>query len=102
MSSPHSTRVAPRAGPAGAEILFVIGTLEVGGTERRLATLAPALVKLGWSVSVYSLAGSGALRHELQGEGVQVFVPPFKAPAAHSWVLGRLAQSVGIGAHRLE
>ncbi|MGE3159604.1 MAG: hypothetical protein AB7K78_23170, partial [Xanthobacteraceae bacterium] len=57
-----ATRVAQGSGHAGAEILFVIGTLEVGGTERHLATLAPALVKLGWIVSVYSLAGGGALR----------------------------------------
>lgn len=95
----NATRVATDAGSAGGEILFVIGTLEVGGTERHLATLAPALVKLGWSVSVYSLAGDGALRDEIQGEGVEVLVPPFKAAAARSSGVGRLAQSVRIGAH---
>jgi glycosyltransferase involved in cell wall biosynthesis len=94
-----ATRVAQGSGPAGAEILFVIGTLEVGGTERHLATLAPALVKLGWIVSVYSLAGGGALRDELQGDGVTVLVPRFKIAAAKSSVVGRLAQSVRIGAH---
>jgi len=95
----NATRVAPDAGPAGGEILFVIGTLEVGGTERHLATLTPALVNLGWTVSVYSLAGGGALRDELQGEGVNVLVPPFKALSAKSSVVGRLARSVRIGAH---
>ena len=92
-----ATRDVPGAGSAGAEILFVIGTLEVGGTERHLATLAPALVKLGWSVSVYSLAGHGVLRDEMQGEGVNVVVPPTQLP--RSSVLGRLAQSLRIGTH---
>ncbi len=94
-----AARGVPGAGRAGAEILFVIGTLEVGGTERHLATLAPALVKLGWSVAVYSLAGSGALREEMQGQGVEVLVPPFRGPAVRASMVGRVAQSVGIGAH---
>ena len=94
-----ANRVAPDAGPAGAEILFVIGSLEVGGTERHLATLAPALVKLGWSVSVYNLAGSGALQGEIQAAGVRVIVPPFKTSTVRSSVIGRMAQSVRIGAH---
>ncbi len=58
------------------EILFVTSSLQIGGTERHLAAVAPALVKLGWSISVYSLTGSGALREEMQGKGVNVFVPP--------------------------
>ena len=95
----NATCVAPRAGPAGGELLFVIGTLEVGGTERHLATLAPALVNLGWTVSVYSLAGGGALRDELQGKGVDVLVPPFKAAAARASLVGRVAQSLRAGTH---
>lgn len=82
-----------------AEILFVIGTLEVGGTERHIATLAPALVKLGWPVSVYSLAGGGALRQEMEEEGVNVLVPPCKLSAPRSSLLMRLTQSVRIGTH---
>ncbi len=81
------TRVTTAPGSSGAEILFVIGTLEVGGTERHIATLAPALVKLGWPVSVYSLAGGGVLQEAMEGEGVNVLVPPFRlsAPRSRSW-----------------
>jgi glycosyltransferase involved in cell wall biosynthesis len=58
------------------EILFVTASLHIGGTERHLAAIAPALVKLGWQVSVYSLTGGGALREEMEQNGVKVFVPP--------------------------
>ena len=60
------------------QILFVTSSLQIGGTERHLAAVAPALVKLGWSISVYSLTGSGALREEMQDKGVEVFVPPLR------------------------
>ena len=58
------------------EILFVTSSLRIGGTERHLAAIAPALVKLGWRISVYSLGGGGSLREEMQDKGVNVFVPP--------------------------
>lgn len=58
-------------------ILYVIGALDVGGTERHLAAVAPRLVRLGWRVSVYSLAGNGALRGEFERGQVTVIVPPF-------------------------
>jgi glycosyltransferase involved in cell wall biosynthesis len=60
------------------QILFVTSSLQIGGTERHLAAITPALVKLGWSISVYSLTGSGALRDEMQDKGVEVFVPPLR------------------------
>lgn len=50
---------------AGKTILFVIGTLEVGGTERHLALIAAALIRRGWKVAVYSLAGDAPLRGAL-------------------------------------
>lgn len=86
-------------GSGAPKILFVVGTLEVGGTERHLASLAPALVKLGWSVSLYSLAGSGALGKELQRKGIDVFVPPFTARGARSSVFLRLPQALLASGH---
>ena len=59
---------------AGKTILFVIGTLEVGGTERHLALIAAALVRRGWKVAVYSLAGDGPLRKTLTDGGVEVIL----------------------------
>ena len=62
---------------AGAkEILFVCSQLLVGGTERQLAAIASALVRSGWWVGVYSLAGSGTLQTELERGGVTVILPP--------------------------
>lgn len=53
-------------------ILFVISQLDVGGTERHLAMLAPALVRRGWPVTVFSLKGDGPLRSVLESAGVDV------------------------------
>ncbi len=57
-------------------ILFVVGTLEVGGTERHLSLVAAGLVRRGWTVSIYSLAGDGPLRETIASHGVTVIVAP--------------------------
>jgi glycosyltransferase involved in cell wall biosynthesis len=69
------------------EILFVCSDLLVGGTERQLAAITPALVRLGWRIGVYSLAGSGPLQAELERGGVTVILPPLdRPPNGISWV----------------
>jgi glycosyltransferase involved in cell wall biosynthesis len=75
------------------EILYVIGTLHVGGSERHLSSVSRRLVGLGWKVSVYSLAGTGPLRGELEQGGVAVVVPPVErsGPASLPVRLVRLA-----------
>jgi glycosyltransferase involved in cell wall biosynthesis len=62
------------AGPAAraGRVLFVIGTLDVGGTETQLATLATGLVRRGWQVEVFALRGGGPLAARLQEGGVTV------------------------------
>jgi glycosyltransferase involved in cell wall biosynthesis len=57
-------------------ILFVIGSLQVGGAERHLVSVALALHRLGRSVVVYSVTGDGPLRSELEHGGVSVLLPP--------------------------
>ena len=73
------------AGPGEAasrpKILFVIGQLNVGGTENHLAMVAPALVRKGWRVSVFSLQGPGPVGETLAAGGVEVIRPP-QEPAA--------------------
>lgn len=59
------------------KIMFVIGTLQIGGGEGHLARVAPALVARGWHVSVFSLGGDGPLRETLTRAGVQVIAWPF-------------------------
>lgn len=58
------------------DILYVIGELNVGGTERHLSNVARALSRSGWRVCVYSLAGDGPLRKEMESAGVKVILPP--------------------------
>jgi len=60
------------------EILFVIGSLGIGGAERHLATVLPELVKAKWSISVYSLQGYGPLYDQLKAGGVDVILPPVR------------------------
>ncbi|WJI40645.1 hypothetical protein [Mesorhizobium opportunistum] len=38
-------------------VLFVIGTLDLGGTESQLVLLAKGLKQRGWRVEVFALSG---------------------------------------------
>jgi len=54
-------------------VLFVIGTLQVGGTETQLALLAEGLARRGWCVEVFALDTSGPLAARLREAGVTIF-----------------------------
>lgn len=69
------------------DILYVIGALEIGGTERHLSAMARALAQRGWRVAVYSLAGDGPLRAELERAGVTVILPTID----RQWIASPLA-----------
>lgn len=58
------------------DILYVIGSLDLGGTERHLAQLAPLLKRQGWSLAIYCLTHSGIQRANLDREGITVIGPP--------------------------
>ena len=62
--------------PGTLDVLFVVGGLEVGGTERHLLFVARSLRRSGWKVCVYSLSGDGPLRKDLEAADVEVFLPP--------------------------
>ncbi len=66
------------------EIFYVIGTLDIGGTEKHLVAIATMLVQRGWKVSVYALAGAGPLRSELERGGVTVLLSPMPARKSSS------------------
>jgi glycosyltransferase involved in cell wall biosynthesis len=53
-------------------ILFVIGSLAIGGAERQLVTLAAALAHRGASIQVFTLEAGGPLQDELARAGVEV------------------------------
>ena len=58
------------------DILFVIGSLAVGGMERHLSTLARRLASRGHNVTIYCLFEKGPLNAETKNCGVRVMGPP--------------------------
>jgi glycosyltransferase involved in cell wall biosynthesis len=54
-------------------ILFVLGSLTMGGTETQLALLAAGLKNRGWEVDVFPLEKSGVLVEQLERAGVNVW-----------------------------
>ena len=64
-----STALAGRPRPS---VLFVIGTLDLGGTESQLVLLATELKKRGWNVEVFALSQGGVLAEPLDRAGVRV------------------------------
>lgn len=54
-------------------VLFVIGTLDLGGTESQLVLLAKELKKRGWKVEVFALSRGGVLEQTLKHAGIPVF-----------------------------
>lgn len=91
-------------------VRIVVGGLRVGGTERHLLYVAQRLRRVGWDVEIYSLAGDGPLRAELETAGVRVTLPAtdralrrwqalglFRMPlaAAHlTWILWRRPSAI--------
>jgi glycosyltransferase involved in cell wall biosynthesis len=69
---PEPAKINPGGAERGRRVLFVIGTLEVGGTETQLAMLAEGLVRRGWTVEVFALDTSGPLAARLRPAGVAV------------------------------
>lgn len=76
-----------RRGPR--RILFVIGSLAVGGTERQLVLLASRLHARGWNVSVIAMEKTGPLVAALEATGVRVIDGGYRSEAA-SYVKGPL------------
>jgi glycosyltransferase involved in cell wall biosynthesis len=77
-----------------ADVMFVCSDLMIGGTERHLTAVATSLVRSGWPISVYSLAGRGPLQAELERGGVKVIVPPLDRPPSGRLGIKRIATLV--------
>lgn len=63
------------------QILYVIGSLDLGGAERHLAQITPALRNAGWTPTIYCLTHRGAQYAELERQGVSVIGPPYEYKA---------------------
>jgi glycosyltransferase involved in cell wall biosynthesis len=81
------------------DILYVIGALDIGGTERHLSKVASALTQKGWRISVYSLSGDGPIRDELERAGVRVLLPPIDRKQISSSIVLRILRMALAGLH---
>jgi glycosyltransferase involved in cell wall biosynthesis len=54
------------------KVLFVIGSLDVGGTEKQLVALSKGLANRGFKCSVFTLNGKGKLRESYVISGISV------------------------------
>lgn len=57
-------------------ILFVVGNLDVGGAERHLVSLLPALSRRHFRPFVYTLTHKGRMAPRLEAAGIEVIEPP--------------------------
>jgi glycosyltransferase involved in cell wall biosynthesis len=73
-------------------ILFVLGSLTVGGTETQLALLAERLKTRGWAIDVFPLAKSGQLVERLERAGV--YVIDGRYASTRRTKIGRLASLI--------
>ncbi len=65
-------------------LLYVIGSLDVGGAETHLVRVLPELAASGLRPSVFTISHRGRLAPRLEERGIPVIEPPFAA------ALGRL------------
>ena len=74
------------------DVMVVIGSLDVGGAERQMATLLARLDPDRWRVAVTTLRRRGPLAATLEAAGVTVYTPPFAAFLDRAGRGGRLVK----------
>jgi glycosyltransferase involved in cell wall biosynthesis len=57
-------------GPEKPSILFVIGSLAVGGAEKQMVLLAQQMARRGWRVDVFCVDLDGPLANAIRGSGL--------------------------------
>ncbi|BCG71640.1 glycosyl transferase [Mesorhizobium sp. 113-1-2] len=67
-----ATPLTARVRRTRRSVLFVIGTLDLGGTESQLVLLAKELKKRGWQVEVFALSSGGVLAQTLDRAGIRI------------------------------
>jgi len=54
------------------DLLYLVGSLGVGGTERHLSLVLPELARRGWRIEVATLAGDGPFGDPLRAQGIPI------------------------------
>src|SRR6516165_10144329 len=75
-------------------ILYVIGSLNIGGAERHLAQVLPRLDRSRWKPVVCCLTERGKLAESLEAAGVEVICYPAPRVAKNASGIRRLARLV--------
>lgn len=70
------------------KILCVIGSLDIGGTERHLTQITPRLKQLGWEPVIYCISRRGVQAAETEKNGVKVIGAPWEIAPTQT-VLGK-------------
>lgn len=83
----------------GDRILFVIGTLDIGGAESQMVMLAKGLAARGWTVEVFALNCAGPLRDQLEQHGIGVFGSNRRSVRFCARALQALTGALGLIAH---
>lgn len=72
------------------DILFVIGSLDVGGAERHLAQIVPRIDHARYRATIYTFSHPGTLAPGLAAQGIRIVSPPFGS----LWKIGRVTRVV--------
>lgn len=77
-------------------LLMVTRALDVGGTERHLAQIAPGLAARGFDVTVYCIAKTGAQVGDVEASGIRV-----AGPAPYQQRLGKIGSALTLASGAL-
>jgi len=83
------------------DVLAFIGSLDIGGCERHLATVYPPLAAAGLKVGIVTMTRGGLLEKEVRAKGVEIWcidrgLARRLRPLLGRWLSGYLAVLVGI------
>jgi glycosyltransferase involved in cell wall biosynthesis len=84
-----------------ASILFVTSSLDIGGTERHLASISRVLRARGWTIVVYCTGREGAFAEVLRRDGVSVIIAPQPTQSRLGRLLGGRAFRLPLAAFHL-
>jgi glycosyltransferase involved in cell wall biosynthesis len=87
-------------GRSRTDILFVVSSMAVGGTELHLASLSAALTARGWNVAVYSIA-AGPVTELLEAKDVELILPPPARELLGKWPGGGIFRLTVTALHLL-
>ena len=94
MARPESAnKLHERARNPRSSILYVIGSLDVGGTEHHLTQIIPRLKSLGWQPTVYCLTHRGSLASRLEQHGIEVITSSHQSTHRLATITRLLASS---------